>query len=135
MDNIWEYIRQKMGEQGYAKYTAEPIIVDQPVGPNYINANNEFYFLVAKTVHASTEILADNDTLQPSESANYGNYDYYKTKFFTGEILIGSTTTQKIEFIKVIPVTDRKESIEKYIDEQQEKIFQTDNNKRITHEI
>lgn len=68
-----------------------------------ISANNEYYYLVAKTVPATLKIISSADSLSPAESALYATFNYFGQKEFTGVISITAAVAIDLEFIRVIP--------------------------------
>jgi hypothetical protein len=118
MDQVLLFlIRQSMNDKGFHSwrdYRVKAVRVQSaPASLNVeVPAFNEFFFLVAKTVPATLKIISDADSLAPSESSVYSQFNYYQLKEFTGQISISATVPIDLEFIRVIPrikkTTERK---------------------------
>ena len=60
---ILAYIAHRMEMLGFKKYSMEPLLLTWSYGgisEYVIQAQNEYYYLVSKTVNEGTEIMADN---------------------------------------------------------------------------
>lgn len=102
---IFDYIKQRMTEMGYEKYHWEAVRMQgNDEGEREIktiNAYNEFYFLVAKTVEPDLVIFSDTEVF--NEAADYAKFSCYNYKEFSGEIKIKQLIPVDYEFIRVIP--------------------------------
>ena len=115
MDNyLLAYIKQRMREMGFSKFHFEAVRVTEP----RIEAYNQFYYLVSKTVPATLVITSDTNIF--NEAVSYNSYNFYQIQEFTGliEITQGVIVLFPIpididpiplfpidlEFIKVVPV-------------------------------
>lgn len=105
-EGLIELIKQRMAQLGYTKFHYEPIRVQSAAGTSAItvSAQNEFYYLTAKSVPASFLIESDTAIFTAADAAGYANFNFYNFKEFSGNIKI----TQAIgavdaEFIRVIP--------------------------------
>lgn len=102
-----EFIKQRMRDLGYSDYTFTavrfyPTAVGGNARLNYIDAYNEHYFLVSKTVPSDIQIVSDTNVFD--EGAFYADFNFYNIQEFTGRIKIISPTTDiDLEFIQVIP--------------------------------
>lgn len=101
---LMAYIKQRMTELGFAEYTFQPMRIQDPAASFEFFANNEFYYLVAKTVSATFEIISDTNYWGPADSASYGNFTFFGIQEFTGHIKISQGIAPiDCEFIRVIP--------------------------------
>lgn len=104
---LFKLIEQKMQDLGYVwpDYRFQSIRVVAPLAGKSIQfpAYNEFYFLVAKTVPASLQIISETEFLTTDEAANYANFNFYQIKAFTGLVKIKSLAAIDLEFVRVIP--------------------------------
>lgn len=101
------YIAQRMRELGFEDYSFEPIRVTDPTGDKIIDANNEYYYLVAKTVDASLIIRSDTNIF--NEAADYGTFNFYGIQEFTGQIAISQLIPIDLEFVRAIPRVQRND--------------------------
>ncbi len=104
MDNyLLKYIAQRMCEMGFTDYRFESVRIVSETDKVQINAYNEFYYLVSKTVPVSLVIASDTNIF--NEAVAYNNYNFYQIQEFTGLIEISQSVIGiDLEFIKVIPV-------------------------------
>lgn len=132
---IEKYIKQRMAELGYSEkeYHYESVRVNldvavEPSSPFYYNfqsggvqaaptvpqftpqkfyllADNEYYFLVEKTVDPTLVIISDTGCLTKKEAQNYSNYTFFNYKEFTGQIFFECALPGIIdlEFIRCTP--------------------------------
>ncbi|HEY0029145.1 MAG TPA: hypothetical protein VGC65_00190 [Bacteroidia bacterium] len=108
MDKVlMAYIEQRMRELRFTEYTFQPIRVQDASDTIEFFANNEFYYLVAKTLPATMEIISDTNYF--TDAANYGDFNFYGIQEFTGHIKItGGVIPVDCEFIRVIPTLTRE---------------------------
>lgn len=71
----------------------------------HIQAHNQFYFLIEKSVDPSLTIVSDSDCLTLKEAQNYTQYQFFNMKEFTGQIFLEKTSPGEIEleFIRCTP--------------------------------
>lgn len=121
---ILKYIEQRMLEMGFNKFHYETTRVQNlPLNPynldiltnevtdndRYgsfvaeIDASNQFYYLVEKTISPTLKITSDTGYLLPSEAANYSAYTFHNFREFTGQIFITDLAPFDLEFIRAIP--------------------------------
>lgn len=98
---VFDYIKQRMAEMGYEKFHWEAVRILSGTGNIAVNAYNEFYFLVAKTVEPDLIILSDTEVF--NEASGYAKFSCYHYKEFSGEITIMQVNPVDCEFIRVIP--------------------------------
>ncbi len=103
MQTIYDHIKKRVSELGYADYTVQPTIIKTEMGKvQYeINAYNELYFLMGQ-VQKGTRIVSDTLAMDIDDSFNKSEIKpFYE---FTGfiEITTSEDTTDAIEFLKVI---------------------------------
>lgn len=109
MDNfLLKYIAQRMCEMGFTDYRFEAVRIALEADKVQINAYNQFYYLVSKTVPATLVIASDTNIF--NEAAAYNSYNFYQIQEFTGLIEISQGVVGiDLEFIKVIPVCPCKQ--------------------------
>lgn len=108
MDNfLIQYIAQRMREMDFKDYSFEPIRVSSAALELEFIANNEYYYLVSKTVHNSLVIKSDTNIF--NEGASYGNFNFYQLQEFTGQISISCAIAIDLEFVRVIPRVPRND--------------------------
>ena len=121
MDNfLMSMIAQRMREMGFDEYSFEPYrALDLTASKLQINANNEYYYLVAKTVVATLEITSDTNVFTTQEAAQYANFNYFGMQEFTGtiDILRGAGIGIDVEFMRVIPRVPRTDKEKVVIDQ------------------
>lgn len=107
MDNfLLQYIAQRMRELDFKEYSFEPIRISDPAALELeFIANNEYYYLVSKTVHNSLVIKSDTNIF--NEGATYGAFNFYQLQEFTGQISISCAIPIDLEFVRVIPRVPR----------------------------
>jgi len=103
-----DFIALRMKEMDFENYTFKPLIVNVPVVSGnpflQINIQNEYYYLVSKTVPATLAIVSDQELQNADESAAFANYNYANQREFTGNVTISATGAAFIlEFMRVIP--------------------------------
>jgi len=103
MQDIYEHIKKRVIELGYADFRVQPTIVKTIKGKlRYeINAYNELYFLMGR-LPIGTRIVSDTLALDIDQTFNHSEIKpFYE---FTGfiEITLPTDTNDGIEFIKVI---------------------------------
>jgi hypothetical protein len=107
---IIAYIAQRMEALGFKKYSMDPILVNlYSVQTEYvIEGQNEYYYLVSKTVADQVEIFADNNYF--ASAGSYIEVNYSNIQEFTGQIRITfpSLSLTALEFIRVIPQLSTK---------------------------
>ncbi|MGQ0829401.1 MAG: hypothetical protein ACT4ON_13515 [Bacteroidota bacterium] len=114
---VLEYIKQRMRELSFEDYTFQAIRI-KPTGlSTFINAQNEYYYLVAKEIPSS--VLITSDTNIWNESDDYEDFNFYGIQEFTGQIKIAATVPIDLEFIRVVPKPKLSESICLYLKEVQ----------------
>lgn len=120
---ILQYIAQRMREMSIEDYSFEPVRVraNIPGFSNVINAYNEYYFLVAKTLPAGITTIISDDNYFEETPADYANYQYKGMEQFTGNIELGNSLNNPIdlEFIRVVPRLKVPEEKQQFITEQQ----------------
>ena len=106
---ILAYIAHRMDMLGFKKYSMEPLLLTWSYGginEYVIQAQNEYYYLVSKTVNEGTEILADNNYFKAESS--YISVDFAYIQEFTGVIKVNFPewywSPLGLEFIRVIPM-------------------------------
>lgn len=106
---IIAYIAHRMEMLGFKKYSMEPVLLVWNYGginEYVIQAQNEYYYLVSKTVNEGTEILADNNYFNAESS--YISVDFAYVQEFTGVIKVKFPdwywSSLGLEFIRVIPM-------------------------------
>ncbi len=106
---IIAYIAHRMEMLGFKKYSMEPLLLTWSYGginEYLIQAQNEYYYLVSKTVNEGIEILADNNYLKAESS--YISVDFAYIQEFTGVIKVNFPqwwwSPIGLEFIRVIPM-------------------------------
>lgn len=121
---ILPYIKQRLTEMGFQKFHYDTVrieslplnayvldMVTNVVTDNNrygshvaeIDASNQFYYLVEKTISPTLKITSDTGYLLPSEAANYSNYTFHNFREFTGQIFITDLASFDLEFIRAIP--------------------------------
>ena len=106
---IIAYIAHRMEMLGFKKYSMEPVLLVWNYGginEYVIQVQNEYYYLVSKTVNEGIEILADNNYFKPESS--YISVDFAYIQEFTGVIKVNFPDWYwnpiGLEFIRVIPM-------------------------------
>lgn len=129
---VLEYIKQRMRHLGFEDYSFQTVRVQSPVFSILINAQNEYYYLAAKTVHESTVITSDMNIW--IESENYEDFNFHTVQEFTGSIQITCDIPIDIEFIRVVPHVKREEQICLYLKEvQTQSVYDLFKNTKDTH--
>jgi len=98
---ILAYIERRMQELGYRNYHVEPVRITSSTGELSIQAYNEYYYLVAKTVKADLLIVSDTNVF--NEGATYSDFQYYGHQEFSGDIQLKQIDPIDYEFIRVTP--------------------------------
>lgn len=130
-DFLVRLIAQRMKQMDFEEYTMQQERVESATpffGTVYVKqiaAQNEYWYLVSKTIPASTEIVSDTNILMATESASYGNYNFFGIQEFTGDIVILTNGTAiDMEFVRVIPQEKKDNATDPFILQQQELIAQ-----------
>lgn len=104
---LMKLIEQNMKDLGYSwpDYRFESVRKVAPAAGKTLDfhSNNEYHYLVAKTVPASLQITSDLDVLTTNDSVNYANFNFYQVKVFTGSVKIVALVPIDLEFVRVIP--------------------------------
>ena len=103
MQSIYEHIKKRVDELGYANYSVQPVLIKTETDKlQYeINAYNELYFLMGQ-VQSGTRIVSDTLALEVDNSFNTSEIrNFYEFSGFI-EITLSQDTTHAIEFLKVI---------------------------------
>ncbi len=103
MDNyLLAYITQRMAEMGYPTFHFEPVRVFVNAAKAVVEAYNEYYYLISKTVPAG--LVIESDTNVFNEAAGYPDFTHYNVQEFSGLIEISQPAAPvDIEFMKVVP--------------------------------
>lgn len=101
VDNYYAYVKNRMRQMGYEKFSVETVFINEAVAAKTINAQNQFYYLIAESVPTDLVIIADNNLF--NDGTNYGTYNFNYLQEFTGQIDITQTSPMVLEFIRVIP--------------------------------
>lgn len=114
--SIEEHIKKRMEAVGMADYeiqTYSHTLVNAIAGTlNPINAYNEFYYLVARTVPADLIIMSDTHNFTLKDAQNYNGVDIYKLHEFSGLVRFETNNyNQEIEFLRVVPTKNRVKEI------------------------
>ena len=103
MQSIYDHIKKRVEELGYANYSVQPVLIKTETDKlQYeINAYNELYFLMGQ-VQEGTKIISDTNALEIEKSFNKSEIRPFHE--FSGfiEITLSKETTNAIEFLKVI---------------------------------
>jgi hypothetical protein len=105
VDNYYSYVKNRMRQMGYDKFSIEPVFINEVVDTKTINAQNQFYYLISESVPAGLVIIADDNLF--NDATNYGTFNFNYLQEFTGQIDISKPVNPAIslvlEFIRVIP--------------------------------
>ena len=98
-----KYIEQRMSELGHSNYNLQSVVLDFETGVSTqsIKADNEYFYLISRTVPADVIIHSDNNLyfLAVQKTSTYIPQE------FSGFINIESSAGDpfSLEFIRVIP--------------------------------
>ncbi len=109
-----EYINVRLMEMGFPEYTLKPVRV-QGTDSISFTGQNEYYFLISKSVPSDLVISSDNNVF--TEAVNYSDFSFLCVQEFTGRIDITATGTIDLEFIRVIPRVNHHRAEQLYIKE------------------
>jgi hypothetical protein len=104
VDNFYAYIKNRMRQMGYEKFSMEAVYINETAEEKTIMAQNQFYYLIAESLPAGlVSIFADNNAFDAV--SNYGSFNFNYLQEFTGEIIItmNASLPIELEFIRVIP--------------------------------
>lgn len=91
-----------MKEMGFCNFHFEPARIVNDTAFFTINAYNEYYYLVGKTIPATLVIQSDSNIF--NEAASYSNFNFYQIQEFTGLIeILYEDSPYELEFIRVTP--------------------------------
>lgn len=121
---VLEYIKMRMREMDFANYTFAPIRV-QGTASVKIYAQNEYYYMVAKTIPVTCNIFSETNIF--TEASVYGNFNFYQIQEFSGQIEIVQPGAIDIEFIRVIPRVEPTQKIKELVAYQQKLIAESYN--------
>ena len=89
---------------GFERIHTEPVKVQVASPTTHIFAHNEYWFLTAVSIPATTTIVSDFAMMNADESVDYAGYNFFGFQEFGGNIFIDTGAGNiNMEFYRAIP--------------------------------